>query len=106
MPDVGKIEVQHNESSHHYHRCQSVGEQRAAQSLTCFGQLLAPEQTAHDRRKAVGESRTGDDNEVHDVVDERGSTQFAGAMVAHHHSVGKTENNHSQLTYHNRYADR
>ena len=90
MPNVGKIEVQYGQGSHHYHRCHSVGEQRAAQSLTRFGQLLAPEQTAHDRRKAVRESRTGDDYEVHDVVDERGSTQFAGAMVAHHHGVGKT----------------
>ena len=97
---VAQVEEEHHQRNHHQQARQGVGQERTAQRIARLRQFASSEEAAHNGREAVGEARGGDDDEVHDVVDKRGRSQLRGAVVPHHHGVGKAQDDHSQLPNH------
>ena len=58
--------------------------------------------SADNRSETVRETHPEDKSQIEEIIDERGGSQFVGAVMSHHDVVGKPDNNNAQLSQHDR----
>jgi len=105
LPDMGEVEVEDDEgdgedAAHHH-----VSHERVSYLLSDFIRSLHAVELADDRGETVGESHVGDKDQSEDIVHQSCRRQFLRAVMSYHERVGEAEDDGSQLTNDDRYAD-
>ena len=104
---LGLAHVRQQRIKQQHHRCQDrsryhIHFQPGTKHMAYVAVAPAGKKETNQRGKAIGKAHKTHHGHIEDIDHERGAGQRLGAVVPHHHIVGKIDNNKSHLRYHHR----
>ena len=104
LPQTVEEEIEPRHDGHDDSTEKEVGREGVFQQGPGLGTLATAVERADHRREPVGIAHDEELNEIENIRNERRGRQRRRGILAHHHRVGKAQNNDAQLAYGNGQA--